>query len=46
MKNEVLCPIGVPSYNGWRVRDIHESAQHLLGIINDILDLSRVEAGN
>jgi PAS domain S-box-containing protein len=44
MKNEVLGPIGVPSYNGY-VRDIHESAQHLLGIINDILDLSRVEAG-
>jgi PAS domain S-box-containing protein len=44
MKNEVLGPIGVPSYSGY-VRDIHESAQHLLGIINDILDLSRVEAG-
>jgi PAS domain S-box-containing protein len=44
MKNEVLGPIGVPSYGGY-VRDIHESAQHLLGIINDILDLSRVEAG-
>ena len=44
MKNEVLGPIGVPSYGGY-VRDIHDSAQHLLGIINDILDLSRVEAG-
>jgi PAS domain S-box-containing protein len=44
MKNEVLGPIGIPAYTGY-VRDIYDSANHLLNIINDILDLSRIEAG-
>ncbi len=44
MKNETLGGIPVPAYVGY-VRDIHDSANHLLNIINDILDLSRIEAG-
>ena len=35
-------PIGAPKYEEY-LRDIHESAHHLLSLINDLLDLSRVD---
>lgn len=44
MEQELLGPIGTPRYKTY-VRDIQVSAHHLLDIINDILDISRVEAG-
>ncbi len=44
MKNEVLGPIGQASYKEY-VGDINSSGQHLLNLINEILDLSRIEAG-
>ena len=42
---EMLGPIGTAKYVGY-ARDILVSAEHLLGIINDILDVSKLEAGS
>ncbi len=44
MDNEMMGPLGNEQYKGY-VGDISESARHLLALINDILDASKIEAG-
>ena len=44
IKNELFGPVGVAQYKQY-ADDIYDSGAHLLSIINDIRDLSKVEAG-
>src|SRR3546814_1237313 len=44
MKREILGPVQPPRYRGY-VDDIHHMGRHLLSLVNDILEMSKVEAG-
>ena len=44
MQKQIYGPIGSEKYAGY-IQDISDSGNHLLRVINDILDLSKAEAG-
>ena len=45
LQNQMFGPLGSGKYREY-AQDIHDSGKHLLNVINDILDMSKIEAGH
>ncbi|HYL33046.1 MAG TPA: ATP-binding protein [Stellaceae bacterium] len=44
IRNQIMGPVGVPAYADY-ANDIHNAGHHLLGLVGNVLDASRIEAG-